>query len=309
MPSKPVSIEFKMAPLDLLPINDADGNTVEFDYEQILRIEKKSKKNSRNLVTGLKPLKDYGMQLYSSSHVSSEDGVEQINTLPIYACFTTEDIHASRKIEISKFKDYAQKASFGYYESYDSRGLFYYWLSRLLVLQEAETGETEINTVRKALKSVLGADGCNIIDDIVIRPIRGKVYFKYTDGRMVESAMLSNGYKRLVNIVLDIAIRCSLLNKTKYGDESYLHTHGTVIIDEIDEHLHPALQSRILKDLHRTFPLIQFIVTTHAPMVISSVENSEENVVYRLWYDEATKNYSHAILDTYGLDAKLGLKR
>jgi len=103
--------------------------------------------------------------------------------------------------------------------------------------------------------------------------MRGKVYFRLMDGRMVEAELLSDGYKRLVNIVLDVAIRCALLNRVKYGVDSYAYTHGTVIIDEIDEHLHPSLQQRVLKVLQHNFPQIQFIVTTHAPMVISSVES------------------------------------
>lgn len=308
LPSKPVSIEFHLSSRDLRTIKTADGNEVPFDYNLVQKLEKNSSKNSRNLVSSLIELKNYGSLLYSASHINKKEGVSQMNALPVYACFTTEDIHASRKINVGKFKEYAQKPSFGYFECYDCRGLFDYWLTRLLVLQEAETGVVEINTVRRALKSALGKEGCNIIDDIIIRPVRGKVFFKYTDGRMVESSMLSDGYKRLVNIVLDIAVRCSLLNKTMFGEESYLHTHGTVIIDEIDEHLHPALQSRILKDLHRTFPNIQFIVSTHAPMVISSVENSEENVVYRLWYDKENNTYEHTIMDTYGLDANLILE-
>lgn len=308
LPSKTISINFHAAPWDFTDIIEPDGASTSFDYDTELKIEKNSSKNSRNLITGLNPLKEYGMLLNSCSHMVRESGIEQLNVLPVYACFTTEDIHSSRKIDVGKFKEYAQKPSFGYYECYDCRGLFDYWLNRLLVLQEAETGVTEINTVRKAIKSALGEEGCNIINDIIIRPMRGKVFFKYTDGRIVESGMLSDGYKRLVNIVLDIAIRCSLLNKIKFGEESFSFTHGTVIIDEIDEHLHPALQSRVLKDLHRTFPKIQFIVSTHAPMVISSVENSDENVVYQLWYDVEEKTYRHSELNTYGLDSNLILE-
>ena len=308
LPSKTISINFHAAPWDFTDIIEPDGASTSFDYDTELKIEKNSSKNSRNLITGLNPLKEYGMLLNSCSHMVRESGIEQLNVLPVYACFTTEDIHSSRKIDVGKFKEYAQKPSFGYYECYDCRGLFDYWLNRLLVLQEAETGVTEINTVRKAIKSALGEEGCNIINDIIIRPMRGKVFFKYTDGRIVESGMLSDGYKRLVNIVLDIAIRCSLLNKIKFGEESFRFTHGTVIIDEIDEHLHPALQSRVLKDLHRTFPKIQFIVSTHAPMVISSVENSDENVVYQLWYDVEEKTYRHSELNTYGLDSNLILE-
>ena len=79
--------------------------------------------------------------------------------------------------------------------------------------------------MKKAIQKCLGADGCNIIEEMVLRPVRGKVYFKYTDGRFVESSMLSDGYKRLVNIVVDIAIRCALLNKTMLGDEAFMHTY------------------------------------------------------------------------------------
>lgn len=309
LPEKPVSIDFRLSESDFPPIDCPDGNSLVFDYEGTsLKLEKKSKKNSRNLVAGLTALKELAASLYSYSHIESNGKLTQYNTLPVYACFTTEDIHAYRKIDATKFKAYAQKPSFGYFECYDCRGLFDYWLKRLLVLQEAEIGETEILSVRNALRDALGKDGCNIVDDIIIRPMRGKVLFKLTDGRLVSSELLSDGYKRLINIVLDIAIRCSLLNKVKYGAECYKHTHGTVIIDEIDEHLHPALQIRILKDLQRTFPKIQFIVSSHAPLVISSVEKKEENVVYRLWYDRENRQYYHKELDTYGLDANLILE-
>lgn len=308
LPEAPIAISFHLGLSDIYPIIDAEGETIDFDYSTELHLEKKSKKNSRNLIQGLVPLKNYAAQLYSNSHVKQGDSFVQNNVLPVYACFTTEDIHASRKIDRNKFKEYAQKPSFGYFECYDCRGLFDYWLERLLVLQEAESGEQEINCVKKAIQKCLGADGCNIIEDMVLRPVRGKVYFKYTDGRFVESSMLSDGYKRLVNIVVDIAIRCALLNKTMLGDEAFMHTHGTVIIDEIDEHLHPALQSKVLKALHTTFPNVQFIVSTHAPLVISSVENTDENVVYRLWYNHETHQYEHMELRTYGLDSNLILE-
>ena len=145
-----------------------------------------------------------------------------------------------------------------------------------------------------------------------IRHNEGKVYFKFVDGRESESALLSDGYRRLVNIVMDIAFRCALLNKSMFGDQCYKHTHGTVIIDEIDEHLHPALQVRVLKALQDTFPKIQFIISTHAPLVMSSVEPRKDedgndiNVVYRLEYADGV--YSHKELKPYGLDANLILE-
>ena len=301
---QPLEISFSLGSWDLLPLNirSADIQIIP-DPKDGYKIEKKSKKNSRNLVLGLSNLKFYTSVLQKYSHVLEEGKVEQHNILPVYGFFSTEDIHTIRKIDKDKFKKLIQKPSFGYYESYDCKGLMDCWIKRLLVLKEAKTGEEEISTVRNAIIEALGPQGCNIIDGMDIRHNDGKVYFHFTDGRETESGMLSDGYRRLVNIVLDIAIRCALLNKVMFGDRCYKETHGTVIIDEIDEHLHPSIQVRILKALQMTFPKIQFIVSTHSPLVISSVESRPDNVVYKLGYDDRARTYTHHELSVYGMDA------
>ena len=48
-----------------------------------------------------------------------------------------------------------------------------------------------------------------------------------------------------------------------------------ILIDEIDLHLHPEWQQRVVNDLHRTFPCMQFIVSTHAPLVIGSLKEGK----------------------------------
>lgn len=304
----PIEIIFHPNEQDYPIIQTQSGNNYSLDPNVELKIEKKSKKNSRNLTTGLKPLRDYATVCNHSSHILQEDkSILQVNVLPVYACFTTEDIHSVRKFDKNKFNKYNHKPSFGYFECYDCRGLFECWIKRLLVLKGAQKGEEEINSVRNAIIDALGPTGCNIINDMDIRHNEGKVYFKLVDGRESESALLSDGYRRLVNIVMDIAFRCALLNKSMFGAQCYKHTHGTVIIDEIDEHLHPALQVRVLKALQDTFPKIQFIVSTHAPLVMSSVEPRKDengndiNVVYKLEYIDG--EYMHKELNIYGMDA------
>lgn len=305
---EPIEILFHVGEWDFNTISTPIGESYSLVRDVDLKIEKKSKKNSRNLISGLTPLRSYASNLKLWSHIVLKDkGIKQINPLPVYACFTTEDIHSTVKLEKNKFKTYVQKPSFGYYGSSDCRGLLECWIKRLLVLKEAQRGEDEINSVRNAIIDALGPKGCNIINDMDIRHNEGKVYFKFVDGRESESALLSDGYRRLVNIVMDIAFRCALLNKSMFGDQCYKHTHGTVIIDEIDEHLHPALQVRVLKALQDTFPKIQFIVSTHAPLVMSSVEPRKDengndiNVVYKLEYIDG--EYTHKELNIYGMDA------
>ena len=305
----PVEISFNFGSWDFQKIESSTGSIIELDLDGEYKIdldgenkiEKRSKKNAGNLVKGLSALKGYASLLQKHSHKIVDGEIHQNHALPLYACFSTEDIHTVRRIDKNKFKKYPQKPSFGYFESYDCKGLMECWIKRLLVLKEAKKGEDEINTVRNAIIDALGHNGCDIIDDIDIRYNDGQVYFHFVDGRESNFELLSDGYRRLVNIVMDIAFRCALLNKAMFGDEAYKQTHGTVIIDEIDEHLHPELQVRILKALHNTFPKIQFIVSTHAPLVMSSVENTPENVVYKLEYKDGI--YSHKELNTYGLDA------
>ena len=307
---QPIEIAFHPGEWDFIDITFPNSimSPHSLDINKDLKIKKNSKKNSRNLVTDLIPLRDYASTMKLWSHVLVKGvGIKQFNILTVYACFTTEDIHSTVKLEKNKFKTYVQKPSFGYYGCSDCRGLLECWIKRLLVLKEAQKGKEEINSVRNAIIDALGPTGCNIINDMDIRHNEGKVYFKFVDGRESDSALLSDGYRRLVNIVMDIAFRCALLNKSMFGDQCYKHTHGTVIIDEIDEHLHPALQVRVLKALQDTFPKIQFIVSTHAPLVMSSVEPRKDengndiNVVYKLEYIDG--EYTHKELNIYGMDA------
>jgi len=86
---------------------------------------------------------------------------------------------------------------------------------------------------------------------------------------------MSDGYKCTISLITDIAYRMAQLNPQLR--EKVLDAPGVVIIDEIDLHLHPEWQKRILGDLTSIFPNIQFIVSTHASSVISSVRS--ENLI------------------------------
>ncbi|VAW68020.1 hypothetical protein MNBD_GAMMA10-786 [hydrothermal vent metagenome] len=79
---------------------------------------------------------------------------------------------------------------------------------------------------------------------------------------------LSQGEKSMLALVADISRRLVLLNPSL---ENPLKGSGIVLIDEIDLHLHPMWQQNILPNLEKTFPNIQFIVSTHSPQVITTV--------------------------------------
>lgn len=258
---------------------------------------RRSGKKNRTSIVGIKPLRDDSKELYQQLATEDDGSI----SLPLFAAFSTEDIHSSRKLDKSIFAKYFQPRSFGYYECLQGDGFFDYWMYRLLVLTEGQKSLMEIDVVERAITKALGPTGCNIISGMSIRPMKKKVFFNYVDGREVEASNLSDGYKRLVNIVIDLSIRCCLLNGKKYGADCCNQTSGTVLIDEIDQHLHPELQSVVLKSLHSTFPKLQFVVSSHAPMVMSSVMTNSENEVLHLQYKDNA--YTASPISTYGLDA------
>lgn len=80
--------------------------------------------------------------------------------------------------------------------------------------------------------------------------------------------MLSDGYRSTVALFADLAWRCAILNPHLLA-EAARETPGIVLIDEVDLHLHPSWQRRLISDLRKAFPAIQFVLTTHSPQVIS----------------------------------------
>ena len=83
--------------------------------------------------------------------------------------------------------------------------------------------------------------------------------------------MLSDGVRNVIAMVADIAFRTCKLNPHLH-ENAALQTPGVVLIDEVDMFLHPSWQQTIVASLCAAFPRIQFIVTTHSPQVLSTVD-------------------------------------
>ena len=96
------------------------------------------------------------------------------------------------------------------------------------------------------------------------------VYSESGRGYLVHN--LSAGYQSVLCLVMELAYRTALLNPSL---DSMEDLEGVVAIDEIDIHLHPRWQWKILGALRATFPKVQFVIATHSPIVISSAEDAK----------------------------------
>lgn len=93
---------------------------------------------------------------------------------------------------------------------------------------------------------------------------------------------LSDGYRNMVGMVADIAHRAARLNP-HHGADAAIKTTGIVLIDEIDLHLHPKWQRRVVMDLKKAFPNLQFIASTHSPFILQSLEPGEVIDLDQTW--------------------------
>lgn len=88
------------------------------------------------------------------------------------------------------------------------------------------------------------------------------------NGIQLDAQQLSQGEKTILTLVGDLARRLSLLNPEL---QNPFEGQGIVLIDEVDLHLHPTWQQKIIERLLTTFPNVQFVLSTHSPQVISTV--------------------------------------
>lgn len=91
------------------------------------------------------------------------------------------------------------------------------------------------------------------------------------NGFSLNVSQLSDGEKCILAVLGDLARRLAIANP---DEKNPLEGSGVVLIDEIELHMHPSWQRKILGVLKETFPNIQFIITTHSPQVLGEIDES-----------------------------------
>jgi hypothetical protein len=222
---------------------------------------------------------DYAMlnQLTFTYDENLRKDIEEPTALPIVVFYSINRLSFDFK-EIAKREHTALSA---YDNALDGLALDYNLFFRWYKWQKDTDIFKKTNVIQHIDKAILGVmnDADNqVFSDLLIEPttdIREYRLVLKKGNVEVEADQLSSGEKSLMILIADIARRLCLLNPKS---ENPLHGQGIVLIDEIDLHLHPKLQRQIIPKLQAIFPNIQFVVTTHSPLVISNLfENDFED--------------------------------
>ncbi len=154
-------------------------------------------------------------------------------------------------------------------------------------IEDAEKIAKWFEGFESILKKLFGDDALQLSFDY-----KNYIFYIEKTGGRFPITDLSDGYSSALDIVADIILKMQ-------DGEKVVRTYdvpGLVFVDEIETHLHLKLQREILPLLISIFPNIQFVVTTHSPFVLNSVENA---VVYDLKNQETVTDltdYSYEII-------------
>ncbi len=130
----------------------------------------------------------------------------------------------------------------------------------LLSIQKIETAIGEI--IGRKIEFFIDEDSLNVMIRL--------------DNESLHYNTLADGYKSVISWLTDLIFRLDYMPRE--GQENF-----TLFLDEIDIHLHPAAQRRILPVIQKLFPKAQIFLTTHSPFVIGSVDGAW---VYKFKLDE-----------------------
>lgn len=195
---------------------------------------------------------------------------------------------------------------------------FAYWFKQLSIAitntidlesQGIDTHHGErLRELRSAVVDAINAcleqsDWCNLYYDAA----EDQIQVKHNDGGVMPVAQLSDGVRSVLALAADIAFRCCKLNG-HLGTEAVTQTPGIVMIDELDLHLHPSWQQTIVPAFQKSFPKIQFIITTHSPHLLSTVPSGCIRILAKgkitLPHIETEGEQSQAVLeDIFGVSA------
>lgn len=175
--------------------------------------------------------------------------------------------------------------------------------SRLVNLEEwlmqldyaAKNDKTKANNKLYRIKELICGNLFPEIQDFTFQSsddLHNYVLFTTKDGAF-RYTQLGYGYQSMLSWIVDLCKRMF----DAYPDlENPLEGGAIVLVDEIDLHLHPKWQREIISYLSEAFPNVQFIVTTHSPLVVQSANDIN---LYVLKRDENEVNIEKAPRSNY----------
>jgi predicted ATP-binding protein involved in virulence len=248
-------------PVIVNAVGECEGKTIKWQRSKISLDGRTTFKQARELID------------IAQSHIQQvRDGEPVI--LPVISYHGTGRLWKERRQTINtRRKGSRMDGYFNSLEPASSSKVFLEWFKTMEIASiQKKIDTTRIDVVKNAIINCI-PNLETVFFDVIEDTLVG-VQSDTNPVHKVHYDLLSDGFRNMIGMVADIAYRCVTLNP-HLNQDALEKTNGIVLIDEIDLHLHPKWQKRVVNDLKKTFPKIQFIATTHSPFIVQSLQSDE----------------------------------
>ena len=227
---------------------------------------------NRTTIKGAAELTNYGKSLMTQVR-----NLKDV-TLPVIAYYGSGRLWVTHK-NMERKSVLSESRSMGYEDCLSSASNYtqiQQWMAKATyaVLQQQSMPHHEgsslpgqVEYIKSTVNKVLASEGWS---NFHYNLSHEQLAMVHGDHGTLPVSLLSDGVRAMVSLTADLAWRCAKLNP-HLGRDTSAKTPGIVFIDEVDMHLHPAWQQKVITSLQDAFPEVQLVVTTHSPQVLTTV--------------------------------------
>jgi predicted ATP-binding protein involved in virulence len=284
------------------PINQTEFTVITKDFPNWTIIYKKTAKNNDNRKLSVKTNKSFfsdpqnniegSEQLYSDLASKFNKSKEEALEISVFSYYKTNrnltNISNINPDLSGRYGSYNSSDRFDAFKnSFDAAANFpefmtWFYDRDIQELRESKKREdakfefSDLKHIQKAIKTVIVPSARVYFSD---RPsAKLMVGWETEAGEKIELSLnqLSSGYRNMLALVMDFARRLAQANPQM---ENPLEAEAVLMIDELDLHLHPTWQQKIIPDLRKVFPNTQIIATTHSPEIVTTVKRHQVKIL------------------------------
>lgn len=150
------------------------------------------------------------------------------------------------------------------------------WIASAKINEALAVSQSDAREAQNFREAVIRIE--KVIGEIIEKPIQFKLEYKprkviiEVAGETLDFNILPDGLKSIVSWIADLLMR---MDRVKWENDTPVFERNFILfLDEIEVHLHPAWQRKILPAVQKLFPNAQIFISTHSPFVVGSVDGA-----------------------------------
>ncbi|QHS61031.1 AAA family ATPase [Chitinophaga agri] len=265
-----------------------------------------------NDVKHLRAVIEYGKHIFECFETDDNKTIA-----PLIVYYSTQRLFKDAKITEKQKYDAEAGRRNGYLQCLKEdaiKGVLNDWLGKAVIrratkhIKEIKSTDKVLENVEQAIRQCL-IHFLDLPHDFSLKIYQepdfdNELFINYDDEHNLPLSNYSDGFRNIIYLIIDMVWRASQLNPWLNLTDLSAQINGVVTIDEVDLHLHPKWQAKVISFLQQLLPNVQFFITTHSPTIVANFherQDSEEEKIDTLYMlaDNSVRRISSSF---YGQD-------